>query len=157
MSDSQVEEKQHFIEEVGLFFEGVGLTRMAGRMLGWLLICDPPHQSMNTIADVLRASKGSISAASRLLIQNGLVEKVSLPGERRDYYRVQPGAWFEIMKKKQDEIALMRELAEVGLELLEGESPDQRARLESMRETFAFFEREFPAMLERWQKRVSAR
>lgn len=153
---NHVEEKQHFIEEIALFFEQFGITRMAGRMLGWLLICNPPHQSMNEIANALHASKGSISATSRLLIQNGLVERFTLPGKRRDYYRVRPRAWVEVMKRILDEIALMRELAEVGLELLADEAPESRARLGHMRDTFEFFEREFPALLQRWEVHISA-
>ena len=46
-------EKQHFAEEVGLFFERSGMTRMAGRILGWLLVCDPPHQTLNDLAEAL--------------------------------------------------------------------------------------------------------
>jgi DNA-binding transcriptional regulator GbsR (MarR family) len=156
VSPDCTEEKQHFIEEVGLFFEHFGITRMAGRMLGALLICDPPYLSMNEIADALQASKGSISAASRLLLQSGLVERFSRPGERRDYYRVQPGAWFEVMKKMLDEITLMRELAELGLQLIEGEAAANRTRLESMRRTFSFFEREFPVLLDDWQRQAKA-
>lgn len=33
----QIEEK-HFMEDIGLFFEQMGLPRMAGRILGVLLI-----------------------------------------------------------------------------------------------------------------------
>jgi DNA-binding transcriptional regulator GbsR (MarR family) len=153
---NHVEEKQHFIEEIALFFERIGITRMAGRMLGWLLICNPTHQSMNEIADTLQASKGSISATSRMLIQNGLVERFTLPGKRRDYYRVRPSAWLVVMKRMLDEIALMRELAEVGLELLADEGPESRARLDHMRDTFVFFEREFPALLQRWEEQINA-
>ncbi len=31
---------------------------MAGRVIGWLLICDPPAQTFNQLVAVLRASKG---------------------------------------------------------------------------------------------------
>ena len=47
------QDQQHFVEEVGLLFEHAGLPRMAGRILGWLLICDPPHQSPGELAEVL--------------------------------------------------------------------------------------------------------
>jgi len=42
-------EKLHFIEDIGLFFEQLGLPRMAGRILGVLLISDPPAQSIDDI------------------------------------------------------------------------------------------------------------
>lgn len=38
-------QEKHFIEDVGLLLEESGLPRMAGRILGLLLICNPPHQS----------------------------------------------------------------------------------------------------------------
>ena len=143
-----------FVEEIGLVFDRSGLTRMAGRILGWLLICDPPHQSMGEIADVLRASKGSISSMTRFLIQVGLVERVSLPGERRDYFRIRSNAWVELMQAKMAEITHLRRLAEQGLELLDSDDPARRERLENMRDTYLFLEAEFPALLQRWQDRV---
>src|SRR5512142_2974957 len=91
-------EERHFVEDVGLFFEQMGYPRMAGRILGWLLICDPPQQSSEQLAQVLLASKGSLSTMTRLLIQIGLIERVALPGERRDYFRLKPGAWPQLIK-----------------------------------------------------------
>ena len=54
-------EKKRFIEEVGLLFEQTGLPRMAGRILGWLLIANPPHQTTSHLTEALLASKASIS------------------------------------------------------------------------------------------------
>jgi DNA-binding transcriptional regulator GbsR (MarR family) len=141
----------HFVEEIGLFFDRSGLTRMAGRILGWLLVCDPPHQSMSEMAEALQASKGSISSMTRFLIHVGLVERVSLPGERRDYFRIRPNAWIELMQAKAGEITRMRRLAEQGLEVLNSNDPALRERLENMRDTYLFLEDEFPALLKRWQ------
>jgi DNA-binding transcriptional regulator GbsR (MarR family) len=47
---------------------------MAGRILGWLLISDSPHQSSEQLVNGLEASKGSISSMTRLLIQINLIE-----------------------------------------------------------------------------------
>ena len=145
-------EKQHFAEEVGLFFERSGLTRMAGRILGWLLVCDPPHQTITDLANALQASKGSISGMTRFLIHLGLIERFSLPGERRDYFRVRPDAWYFAMESKLAEVSRVREMAERGLELLDDEDPANRQRLEEMRDIHAFFEREIPLMLVRWKQ-----
>ena len=89
MNNEQAQgEERNFVEEVGLFFEQTGMPRMAGRILGWLLISDPPHQSTDELAGGLIASKGSISTNTRLLIQIGLIERLSLPGVRHDYFRI---------------------------------------------------------------------
>ena len=54
-------EELAFVEDVAVFLESFGLLRMAGRILAWLLICEPPEQSAADLARVLQASKGAIS------------------------------------------------------------------------------------------------
>ncbi len=150
--EQQQDKEQRFVEEVGLFFEQRGLPRMAGRILGWLLISDPPHQSADELAEALMASKGSISTMTRLLIRIGMVERISLPGQRRDYFLIKPDDWDELIKEGLTRVTAFRSLTERGLELLEGKDPHIRQRLERMRDMYAFFEREFPALIERWEQ-----
>lgn len=142
--------KQHYAEEIGLYFEQLGLTRMAGRIIGWLLVCDPPEQTMHQLAEALHASKGSISSMTRLLIQLGLVERISIPGERRDYFRLRKNAWGHVMEARLVEVRRLREMAERGLDVLADEPPAARRRLAEMRDLYAYFERELPALIARW-------
>lgn len=151
LNHEQPFEQIHFVEEVGLMFELAGLPRMSGRILGWLLISNPPQQSHSDIAEVLQASKGSISTMTRLLIQIGLIERVSLPGERRDYFQIKPNAWGQMTKQRIAQIAAFRQLAEKGLDLLKDSSPRLRHRLQEMRDIHAFLERELPLLDERWE------
>lgn len=151
-SDSHEVDRQNFIEEVGVLFELAGLPRMAGRIFGWLLISNPPHQSPGEMAAVLQASKGSISTMTRLLMQIGLIERISLPGQRRDYFRIKLNAWSEMTKRRLEQITAFRQLAERGLTLLEGENPQLGQRLEEMRDMHAFLETEIPLMTARWEQ-----
>lgn len=144
------DEYRRYAEEVALQFEEGGLSRTVGRIFGWLLICDPPHQTMDNIADGLQVSKSSVSTATRHLIQLGMIQRLSLPGERRDYYRVMQGGWEKMMRQAESRIEAFRRLAEVGLALLDDQPPEQQERLQEMRDFYAFFEREFPLLLERW-------
>ncbi len=151
-NERQVEEKR-FVEEVGLLFEQTGLPRMAGRILGWLMISDPPHQTTAELVEALIASKGSISTMTRLLIRIGLIERISLPGERHDYFRIKLGVSHQLLKDSMDQTVAFRQLIERGLELIEGKTHVNRQWLEEMRDMYAFFEREFPALLERWEQK----
>jgi DNA-binding transcriptional regulator GbsR (MarR family) len=148
-------EQKHFIEEVGLLFEMAGMPRMAGRVFGWLLISNPPHQSPGELADVLQASKGSISTMTRLLVQIGLIERLGVPGQRRDYFRIKLNAWSELTNRRTAQITAFRQLAEQGLHLLDGSEPQLRLRLEEMRDMHAFLEQEIPLMTDRWEKQRS--
>lgn len=150
MSQEQPFEQTHFVEEVGLMFETVGLPRMSGRLFGALLISSPPHQSNGGLAETLQASKGSISSMSRLLMQIGLIERVSFAGDRRDYFQIKPHAWAHMTKQRMTQITAFRHLAERGLELLADEPPKLTSRLQEMYDIHAFLERELPLLDERW-------
>lgn len=143
-------EQAGFIEEMSLFFDQTGLPRMAGRILAWLLICDPPAQTAGELGTALRASKGSISTMTRLLMNTGLVERTGLPGRRENFFRVRPGVWSELLGEQLMRVTAVRRLAERGLEVVAEPAGASRARLEEMRDLYAFMEAELPALLERW-------
>jgi DNA-binding transcriptional regulator GbsR (MarR family) len=146
------EDELHYVEKVGLYFEQLTLPRMAGRIFGWLLIAEQPMVTMNELIDVLQASKSSISSMTRLLIQINLVEVISLPGERRDYYRIRKDAWANTLKARITQAQNFRMLAEQGLEILTGSSQERCKRLEEMHSMYSFLERELPRLLEDWEQ-----
>ena len=143
---------RHLVEDVSIVFNELGLPRMAGRILGWLLICDPPHQSATELSTALGGSKGSISSMTRLLIQVGLIERMCLPQDRITYYRIKPGAWHEIMSNRMTHLTSMRQLIKRGLELVPQQNTEVRRRLREIHDFYAFFERELPLLLDRWRK-----
>jgi DNA-binding transcriptional regulator GbsR (MarR family) len=147
------DEEKGFVEEVGIVFEQTGLPRMAGRVFGWLLIADPPYQSPAELAEVLMASKGSISTTLRLLRQLGLVEQFVIPGERHGHFRLREDALKRIIQHGlEDEIKLFQDIAQKGLGLMKGEASIRRQWLEEMYDRYTFLEKEFPALMERWQR-----
>ncbi|TVQ08951.1 MAG: hypothetical protein EA364_14845 [Balneolaceae bacterium] len=81
-------EKLSYIEETGILFEQLGMTRMAGRIFGLLIVSDQNTVSFNHIQEVLNASKGSISGTTKQLIAVGFIEPVSLSGDRKTYFRI---------------------------------------------------------------------
>ena len=153
MDNERQLEKKKFVEEVGIVFGQTGLPRMAGRIFGWLLISDPPHQSIGELAEALMASKGSISTMARLLMQTSLIERFSLPGVRHDYFRLHPDAWRHMIKRGvEDEIKMIHQIAARGLELIADKNHPNQKWLEEMHTMYASLEREFPALLERFEK-----
>jgi len=81
-ASAEAARKEH-IERVGLFFEKSGFPRMVGRVLGYLLIAEPPHKTFNEIQEYLQASKSSISTSLQFLLNQGLVGYFTLPGDRK--------------------------------------------------------------------------
>lgn len=147
------EDVAKYIEEVALFWEGQGLPRIAGRILGLLLVCDPPWRSPTELVDELGASKGSVSTMTRLLLEAGTIERVAPhPGDRATYYQLSPGSLERKLERRIHTMVGFRALAEQGLQLLEHAPADQRARLETVASLYAFLERELPLLLERWRE-----
>lgn len=144
--------KQHFVEEVALVFEDIGLTRMAGRILGWLLISNPPNQSADELAEALQASRGSISTMTRLLIQLDLIERTGFPGDRRDYFRIKPDLWAQLLQARMSQLTDLHQLAEDGLELMSAEPLELRQRLQDMHDLYSYVEMELPRLIEQWEQ-----
>jgi len=146
--DARTSRKQ-FTEEMGIFFEKTGFPRMAGRIWGWLLVCDPPEQTAAQIAEALQASRGSISTMTRLLQVWG-VERVGVPGKRGGFYRIKTGSFVKLLHTEAGMFSEIRSLAERGLEALENELPEVRERLIEGRDLFAFIEKEYPLLIDKW-------
>lgn len=144
--------EREYVEQIALFFEGQGLPRMTGRVLGWLLVCEPAVQSSQDIAAALGASKGSISTSTRMLVAAGLVVKVGVPGERGSFFTIHADSWSRLLQAKIAGITAFRRLADQGIELL-GHDADRAERLRQIRDFYAFMEEEFPVLFERWEQR----
>jgi DNA-binding transcriptional regulator GbsR (MarR family) len=154
--DQRRMEERHFVEDVGLFLEEMGIPRMAGRILGWLMICNPPEQTAGQLAGVLQASKGSLSTMTRLLVQMSLVERVGVPGQRRDYFRVKSDAWPQLLRVQTQAMTGLHQVVERGLALLADESPAHRERLQEAHDLYAFLERELPILFQQWERERSS-
>ena len=148
MSERYYEQK-HFVEDISLYFEQMGLPRMAGRIVGVLLISNPPEQSMTDLCEVLQASKSAISTNARLLDEMGLIERVPSPVPRQVYFCFPPGGWVVFMRMRLRLMASLHQIAERGLELLMDEDPSIRARLQEAHDMFSQIEQELPVLLQR--------
>ncbi len=142
-------EQKHFIEDISLYFEQMGLPRMAGRIVGVLLISNPPEQSMTDLCEVLQASKSAVSTNARLLDEMGLIERVPSPVPRQVYFRFTAGGWVVFMRMRLRLMASLHQIAERGLELLKDEDPSIRARLQEAHDMFSQIEQELPVLLKR--------
>ena len=88
-----------FIERMGRMLEAERLPRIAGRLFGALLLA-PREVSLDDLAEDLGVSKASVSINARLLEERGLIERVSRPGDRRDFYEVTPDLFRRTMEQR---------------------------------------------------------
>ncbi|HUT79112.1 MAG TPA: MarR family transcriptional regulator, partial [Polyangia bacterium] len=127
-----------------------GMQRMAGRVWAWLLICEPPEQTADDLAQALHASRGAISGAVRDLTTVGLIRRARRRGERREYFSAPPDSIRRLILSGGSMLAQGREIADEGLTLLAARPPAVRARLQEFRDAYAYYEREWPRVIERY-------
>ena len=141
--------RERFIEEIGLVFDSMHLPRMAGRVLGAILLGPAEGSTAAELADTLQASKGSISNMTQLLIHYRLIDRTARAGDRRDRFVIKPGAWARMLLWRLELLQRVQELAADGLGLL---GPDGNPEpLQEVRDMYAFLERELPKVFDRWE------
>src|SRR6185312_9993650 len=76
-----------------------GLSPIAGRRFATFLLSDRP-QSLDALAAALGVSKASVSTEARHLFERGIVERVSVAGDRRDYYELAPDFFAQVIRSR---------------------------------------------------------
>lgn len=147
---------REFIERMGLVAEEQGIPRIGGRMLGYLLL-QKEQKSLEQIAEDLQVSKASVSLNARCLERLGVVEKVSSPGDRRDYYRIVERPWERIYAAAQEQIQRTHDVLELGVRLLGEEEDTGRRRVQEWQWFYAFVLDDFRSKVERWLEYRSRR
>ena len=144
------EQEEAFVEAMGQFLGSSGMTPMAGRMWGWLLICDPPEQTAADLADALHASRGAISGTARLLQTAGFIRRTTRRGDRREYFSAPPQVFQALVNGAGQTYRRFRQIMEEGLEAVADRPPSSRQRVTEIYDFARFIEAEMPRLLERF-------
>jgi DNA-binding transcriptional regulator GbsR (MarR family) len=133
-----------FLQRMSVLGETTGLPPSFMQVFAWLIVSDPPQQSVEQLRASLGLSAGAISAATTTLIHLGLVERVSQAGERRLYYRMRPRAWERLLRMRLDATRQITAAADDAL----ARAPGPHERLREMRDVMAYFETTLSSLLD---------
>jgi DNA-binding transcriptional regulator GbsR (MarR family) len=146
-----------YVEEYGRFVESLGrFPRMAGRILGLLLVSAEPYLSQADLSRDLQASAGAVSSTLRLLLETGLVERLSVPGERKDFYRLSEDSWTLDLESGVRTTQRLVELAEKGMELGADLGEHAQRRLEAQYDVAVLSLQHRKRLLDAWVEHRSA-
>jgi len=124
------EAKQQFISSWGAFGTHWGINRTMAQIHA-LLITSPDPLTQDDIMEELNISRGNTNMNIRELINWGLVERVLLPGERKEYFSAEKDIWKvvkQIVKeRKKRELEPMLQLLDK-LEDVEGDKRDKNVK-----------------------------
>jgi Predicted transcriptional regulators len=140
-----------FADHSGRFYaRQYGFPPMAGRLLGYLIVCDPPEQTIAGLAEALMASRSAITGAMKLLEAYQLVIRSRMAGERVDHFSIDPAR----IEPKGFDATIHREQAELmreGLALLPDDSSIRRAVLEELAALADFLSERLPELADEWR------
>jgi DNA-binding transcriptional regulator GbsR (MarR family) len=124
------EAKQQFVSSWGAFGTHWGINRTMAQIHALLLISPDPI-TQDDIMEDLDISRGNTNMNIRELINWGLVERVLLPGERKEYFTAEKDIWKVIKQivkeRKKRELDPMLQLMEK-LENVEGDKKDKHVK-----------------------------
>lgn len=124
------EARQQFISSWGAFGTHWGINRTMAQIHALLLVSADP-MTQDDIMEELNISRGNTNMNIRELINWGLVERVILPGERKEFFSAEKDIW-KVMKqivkeRKKRELEPMLKLLNQ-LEEVEGDEKDKNIR-----------------------------
>jgi DNA-binding transcriptional regulator GbsR (MarR family) len=124
------EAKQQFISSWGAFGTHWGINRTMAQIHALLLI-SPDPLTQDDIMEGLNISRGNTNMNIRELINWGLVDRVILPGERKEFFTAEKDIWKvvrQIVKeRKKRELDPMLKLLDQ-LEDVEGDKRDKHVK-----------------------------
>ena len=146
-----MEQERLFADEVGMVLSGMGLPAAFGKLMGWLLICDPPQQTSTQLAQSLGLSKGSVSTGMRTLERLGMVRRVPTP-ERGHAYEMLPDALVRTVDTRRLYLVI-HDVMQKGIDVLGGDERLPRAqRLRVSRDFYAFVAERVPQLIDEFAR-----
>lgn len=124
------EAKQKFIESWGNFGTHWGINRTMAQIHALLLV-SPDPLSQDDIMEQLSVSRGNVNMNIRDLIDWALVERRSIPGERKEFFVAEKDIWKVattiIKERKRRELDPMLKLMDQ-LSAIEGDKKDKETK-----------------------------
>lgn len=144
-------EEQEFIERWSAILALEGLPPIAGRLWAWLLVCEPPEQTVEQIAQAIGASRGAISGAVRWLEPSGLILRTKRRGDRREYWRTSPDAMIRSVEAKERQTRPSLEALDRALGALSDRSAESLDRLREAHRLYSMLLDTFPRLVEQFR------
>ncbi len=140
------EDEQRMLDELASQFEQLGLSPIAGRILGWLLIAPRPAQSSGEIADAIDVSRGSVSTQTQVLEGRGMVERFRRTGSREVYFHLHPQILIDLLTKQARLAERMQSIANLAIE-----KNGLTQRLDEFQSINAFVAERLPKLVDEWR------
>jgi DNA-binding transcriptional regulator GbsR (MarR family) len=150
---------QQLINAYSEAYVKLGHSSLMGKIVA-LLITSPEPLSLDDISEQLQMSKGPVSQISRKLKEHNLIEKVWIPGERKDFYKAAPDIFGQAFANYASSMRRNMELGERFSALAEElDVQDEQAihlknRMDEMKMFYEMMDEYNRSFLKAWKKDV---
>ena len=136
------EARQQFISSWGAFGTHWGINRTMAQIHALLLV-SPDPLTQDDIMQELDISRGNTNMNIRELINWGLVERILLPGERKEYFSAEKDIWkwavkVAMMRKKKEIEPVMDVLNELKEEVKKDKTADGKEFYKTVNDIYLF-------------------
>jgi len=149
--------RDEFIQDFGEAYQNFGLPKLMGFVVGLLMANEKPL-SLDEITKELGVSKGPVSQVMSRLRDNGLVHRTNLPGNRKDYYKVDPDIFGKAFKNHAGllhrNLLLAEKFQQMIQETSDGASDENIAlakKVDEMRRFYTMMDKHLDAFMEEWR------
>jgi hypothetical protein len=150
------DEEITFADHLGRFYaRRYAFPPMVGRVLGYLLVCEPRDQSIAELSEALLASRSAITGALDVLERLHAIRRSRAAGERMDRVRIDfssaEARGFDITEYQE-----LGDLAREGLDVLSDAPPERRADLLELAAFADFLVEGTEGLRQQWEARHDA-
>jgi DNA-binding transcriptional regulator GbsR (MarR family) len=150
------DEEITYADHLGRFYASrYAYPPMVGRVLGYLLVCEPRDQTIAELSEALLASRSAITGALSVLERTDAVRRSRAAGERMDRVRIDMSSaqarGFDVSEYRE-----LGDLAREGLEVLSDAPLERRAELLELAAFAEFLVESTQALRQQWEARRDA-
>ena len=145
-------EKSRQVERIGVTFEKSGMSPVAARIIGLLLVAEPPYHTMEEIMEATQASKSSVSIAIKTLQTESLIEYITFAGDRKRYFQLCTSTWLEVLQRRVEAITPFRRMLLETLDIRSDRYPQFNQTLLDICDLYGEFETKMTKIINDWKK-----
>ncbi|MEQ9442885.1 MAG: MarR family transcriptional regulator [Cyclobacteriaceae bacterium] len=146
-------DKQRQVERIGVVFEKAGISPVGGRIIGLLMMAEPPYLTFDDLVERTQASRSSVSTTLKFLQAEGLVDYITFSGDRKRYFQLFASTWLEIFKDRISSLTDFQQVLEETVALRSSQYPEFNQTLKEVSSLYGDLEEKIKKTLEDWEKK----
>lgn len=149
MTNTAEQASAEFVEHMGLILQAEGMPRIAGHILGLMIMHEGPF-SLSELAERLNVSRASVSTNTRLLEDLEVIVRSAKPGSRQVYYKLSPRPYARMLRGMVRRMRRARDVVESTKETLPEGMSDSHKRLQELDDFYKVLIDTFADLIETW-------